>query len=213
MFRTFLASMAFWMMLPLAGASSVIPPDQLIYSVTQDVLAIIQSDEAIRAGDSQRIVALVDEKVLPHFNFRRMTALAVGRDWRQATPEQQDRLVSAFRTLLVRTYSNALTQYREHRVEYRPFRMAQGDTDVTVRTAIQQPGAQPVGIDYNLSLGADGWKVYDVTVANVSLVINYRGTFAQEVRASGIDGLIASLERRNQALLTSPSSATPVLKP
>jgi phospholipid transport system substrate-binding protein len=213
MVRAFMAWMAFLLLPSLTWASPPMGPDALIQSVTDDVLTILRSDEAIRAGDSQRILQLVDDKVLPHFNFRRMSALAVGRDWRQATPEQQDQIVSAFRTLLVRTYSNALTQYRDYRVEFRPFRMPSGETDVTVRTAIHQPGAQPVSIDYNLSLGSDGWKVYDVTVASVSLVVNYRGTFAQEVRTGGIDGLIASLNRRNQELLTSPLAHPPLLKP
>lgn len=136
--------------------------------VTTEVLEIVRADKAIQAGDTQRVIALVDAKVLPHFDFRRMTMLAVGRDWRQASAEQQTRLTDAFRTLLVRTYSNALTQYRDQRIEFRPSRFAPADTRVQVRTEVVQAGAQPIGIDYMLEKGEQGWKVFDVIVAGVS---------------------------------------------
>ncbi|THF61717.1 MlaC/ttg2D family ABC transporter substrate-binding protein [Pseudothauera rhizosphaerae] len=184
----------------LPAQAAVTPPDDLVRSVTGEVLEIVRSDRDIQGGDTAKILALVDEKVLPHFNFRRMTMLAVGRDWRQATPEQQAQLTDAFRTLLVRTYSNALTQYRDQVIEFRPLRAGAADTTVQVRTEVRQPGAQPVAIDYVLERTDAGWKVFDVIVAGVSLVTNYRGTFTQEVRTGGIEGLIRSLENRNREL-------------
>lgn len=191
---------------PAAGAmAALMAPDVLVRDVSSDVLAIVRDDHAIRAGDTGRVVDLVEEKVLPHFNFRRMTMLAVGKDWRQATPEQQNELVNAFRTLLVRTYSNALTQYRNQVIEYKPARFGAADTTVRVQTEVRQAGAQPINIDYVLEKTDRGWKVFDVVVAGVSLVTNYRGTFAQEIRAGGIDGLIRSLHAKTQDLSGSPA--------
>lgn len=184
----------------LPAQAALTPPDQLVRTVTDDVLEIVRQDQDIQRGNADRAIALVEEKVLPHFNFRRMTMLAVGRDWRQATPEQQARLVDSFRTLLVRTYSNALTQYRDQTIDFRPLRAAATDTTVQVRTEVRQSGAQPIAIDYVLERTDAGWKVFDVIVAGVSLVTNYRGTFSQEIRSSGIDGLIDALERRNGEL-------------
>jgi phospholipid transport system substrate-binding protein len=175
-------------------------PDVLVKTVTNDVLAIVREDKDIQSGSTKRAIELVEQKVLPHFNFTRMTQLAVGRDWRQATPEQQTQLVAEFKTLLVRTYSNALTGYRNQVISFKPARYQPTDTDVIVRTEVKQPGAQPVSIDYNLRKETDGWKVYDVVVANVSLVTNYRDSFAAEVRNGGIDGLIKSLQNRNKSL-------------
>lgn len=181
-------------------AADLVAPDVLVRGVSSDVLTIVRQDQAIRAGDTRRVTDLVEEKVLPHFNFRRMTMLAVGKDWRQATPEQQAKLVEVFRTLLVRTYSNALTQYRDQTIDYKPLRASASDTMVRVQTEIRQAGAQPVQIDYALEKTDRGWKVFDVIVAGVSLVTNYRGTFAQEVRAGGIDGLIRSLQAKTREL-------------
>jgi phospholipid transport system substrate-binding protein len=175
-------------------------PDVLVKTVTNDVLAIVREDKDIQSGSTKRAIELVEQKVLPHFNFTRMTQLAVGRDWRQATPEQQTQLVAQFKTLLVRTYSNALTGYRNQVISFKPARYQPTDTDVIVRTEVKQPGAQPVSIDYSLRKETDGWKVYDVVVANVSLVTTYRDSFAAEVRNGGIDGLIKSLQNRNKSL-------------
>ncbi len=184
-----------------ASATAAPAPDELVRAVTNEVLEIVRTDKALQAGDPERVLELVHEKVLPHFDFRRMTMLAVGRDWRNATPEQQDRLVDAFLNLLVRTYSNALTQYRDQTIDFRPLRMAAGETRVQVRTEVRQPGGQPVGVDYMLEQKADGsWKVFDVIVAGVSLVTNYRSSFGQEVSRGGIDGLIKSLEDKNRSL-------------
>ncbi|AVR87569.1 MlaC/ttg2D family ABC transporter substrate-binding protein [Thauera aromatica] len=184
-----------------AAMADVTAPDVLVRDVTNEVLEIVRRDKAIQSGDTQRVIELVDARVLPHFDFRRMTMLAVGRDWREASPEQQARLTEAFRTLLVRTYSNALTQYRDQVIAFLPSRFTPADTRVQIRTEVRQSGAQPIGIDYMLEKGAQGWKVFDVVVAGVSLVTNYRSSFAQEIRSSGIDGLIASLEARNRALV------------
>ena len=175
-------------------------PDVLVRDVTGDVLAIVRADKSIQAGNTTRVLELVDEKVLPHFNFRRMTMLAVGRDWRSATPDQQNRLTVAFRTLLVRTYSNALTQYHDQVIDFKPLRANPDDKQVKVSTEIRQSGAQPVIIDYSLEKTDQGWKVFDVIVAGVSLVTNYRGSFGDEIRAKGIDGLIASIEAKNKTL-------------
>ena len=175
-------------------------PDVQVRDVTGDVLAIVRADKSIQAGNTARVLELVDEKVLPHFNFRRMTMLAVGRDWRSATPDQQNRLTVAFRTLLVRTYSNALTQYHDQVIDFKPLRANPDDKQVKVSTEIRQSGAQPVIIDYSLEKTDQGWKVFDVIVAGVSLVTNYRGSFGDEIRAKGIDGLIASIEAKNKTL-------------
>ncbi|THF63761.1 ABC transporter substrate-binding protein [Pseudothauera nasutitermitis] len=198
--RAFVFGICMFLAGVLPAQASITPPDELVRSVTNEVLEIVRQDRGVRSGDPDKVMALVHDKVLPHFNFRRMTMLAVGRDWREASPEQQQRLVDAFLTLLVRTYSNALTQYRDQTVAFLPLRAASGDTNVQVRTEVRQSGAQPIPIDYMLERTDAGWKVFDVVVAGVSLVTNYRSTFAQEVRAGGIDGLIRSLENRNREL-------------
>ena len=198
-----LIALGFFMLaglLPAAHASAQQAPDALVRDVTNEVLEIVRADKAIQAGDVHRVIELVDAKVLPHFDFRRMTMLAVGRDWREASPEQQARLTEAFRTLLVRTYSNALTQYRDQTIDFRPTRFAAADTRVQVRTEVRQSGAQPIGIDYMLEKSDAGWKVFDVIVAGVSLVTNYRSSFTQEIRSGGVDGLIKSLEAKNRTL-------------
>lgn len=178
-------------------------PDALVKSVSDDVLAIVRNDKAIQSGDTSKAIDLVQAKVLPHFNFRHMTALAVGRDWRNATQDQQGRLTTEFRQLLVRTYSNALTQYKDQVIEYKPFRMDENETSVQVKTEIKQTGgAQPINIDYTLEKLGDEWKVYDVAVGGVSLVTNYRSSFAETISQSGIEGLISSLQTKNKAPAT-----------
>lgn len=185
---------------PLLAWAVELAPDALVKDVTNDVLTIVRQDKAIQSGDTRKAIELVEAKVLPHFDFKHMTALAMGRDWRQATPAQQDQLTEAFKTLLVRTYSNALTQYRDQTIDFKPLRAQAEETDVLVRTEVRQAGAKPVQIDYSVEKTAAGWKVYDVVVAGVSLVTNYRGSFAQEVKAGGIDGLIKSLQVKNRDL-------------
>ena len=173
-------------------------PDALIKKVTDDVLTIVRQDKDIQGGNTKKAIALVEAKVLPHFNFLHLTARAVGRDWREATPEQKKQLAEEFKTLLVRTYSNALTGYKDQTIRYKPTKMQSGDTDVLVRTEIVQSGSKPIALDYSVEKLADGWKVYDVVVAGVSLVSNYRDTFAQEIRANKIDGLIKMLAAKNK---------------
>ena len=175
-------------------------PDALVQRVTDEVLDIVRKDKDIQGGNTQKAIELVDKKVLPYFNFQHMTALALGKEWKKATPQQQTQLTAEFKTLLVRTYSNALTSYKNQKIVYKPFKMAEGETDVLVRTEIQQPGAKPVQLDYSLEKLEGNWKVYDVVVAGISLVTNYRDQFNQEVRANGIDGLIASIAAKNKSL-------------
>ena len=175
-------------------------PDVLIKQVTEDVLEIVRNDKDIQAGNTQKAIDLVDKKVLPHFDFLHMTALALGKDWRKATPQQQQQLTAEFKTLLVRTYSNALTGYKNQKVVYKPFKMNAGETDVLVRTEVLQPGSKAIQLDYSLEKKESGWKVYDVTVAGISLVTNYRDQFAQEVRNGGVDGLIATVAAKNKSL-------------
>lgn len=175
-------------------------PDLLVKRVTDEVLGIIRADKELQGGNSRRAIELVEQKVLPHFNFQHMTALAVGKDWRKATPAQQQKLAQEFKTLLVRTYSNALTGYKNQTVRYKPFKMNPGDSDVVVQTEITQAGSQSVHLDYSLEKLDGGWKVYDVVVGGISLVTNYRDQFAQEVRAGGIDGLVQTLLTKNKSL-------------
>jgi phospholipid transport system substrate-binding protein len=187
---------------PLALAQDQTVPDALVKGVTQDVISIIKQDKDIRSGNTKKTIGLVEEKVLPHFDFNRMTALAMGVNWRKATPDQQKLLVDNFRTLLVRTYSTALSSYRDQAIEFQPLRMSSGDTDVVVRSLVKQSGTEPVSIDYSMEKTADGWKIYDVAVGGVSLVTTYRDTFANEVRTGGVDGLIRSLAAKNRQLET-----------
>ena len=182
------------------AASAQEAPDALVKRVTDEVLDIVHKDKDIQGGSTKKAIELVDAKVLPYFNFQHMTALAVGKDWRKANPQQQQQLTHEFKTLLVRTYSNALTAYRNETIRYKPFKMAAGDTDVLVRTEVVQPGNKPVQLDYSLEKLESGWKVYDVNVAGISLVTNYREQFAQQVRDGGIDGLIQSIGNKNKSL-------------
>lgn len=189
----------FGLSLPTLAAEA---PDALVKRVSEEVLEIVRQDKDVRDGDMKKIIALVDTKVLPHFNFQRMTSLAVGRDWRTASAAQKTRLVEEFKMLLVRTYSNALLGYSNQRIAYKPFKMKAGETEVLVRSEVIQAGNQPVQIDYWLELADGKWQVFDVVVAGISLVTNYRGQFAKEVRETGIDGLIGSLQAKNHSLET-----------
>ena len=183
------------------GAQSVTPPEALARSVTDEVLAVLRADKDIQAGNRKKVIDLVEKKVLPHFNFVRMTQLAAGRHWRQASPEQQKSLVEEFRSLLVQTYAATFTAYRDQQVEYRPLRMQPDDTEVVVKSLINQPGGKPVTVDYKMEKSSTGWKVYDVVVADLSLVQSYRGTFSTEVQKGGIDGLVKALAEKNKQLV------------
>ena len=183
-----------------ANAQEPTPPDVLVKNVTTEVVDIIAKDKEIRSGNRAKLIEVIDSRVLPHFNFASMTALAMGQNWRTATPEQKKDLTDAFRTLLVRTYASALAAYSEQKFDFRPLRAKPTDTDVTVQVRVIQPGQQPVPIDYAMEKTAAGWKVYDVMVGGVSLVANYRTEFASVVRSSGIDGLIKDLQTKNKTL-------------
>ena len=192
--------------LAVPGASAQdLTPDALVKTVTQDVIAVIKEDKAIQAGDRKKSIALVEEKVLPHFNFTRMTALAMGANWRKATPEQKQALINEFRTLLVRTYSTELAAYRNQVIEVKPLRAKPDDADVVVRSEVKQSGTEPVTLDYSMEKTPNGWKVYDVAVGGVSLVTTYRDAFANEVRNVGVDGLIKALADKNRQLETKRS--------
>ena len=197
-------------MLACFGASSVQAqatkgPDVLIKEVSSDVLDAVKADNSIRAGDVQKVIALVDTKVMPYVDFQRMTASAVGRYWRQATPEQQKRLQEEFKILLVRTYSGALAQVKDQTVQLKPMRSTPEDTEVVVRSEVRGKG-DPIQLDYRLEKTPGGWKIYDVNVLGVWLVENYRNSFAQEIGANGVDGLIAKLAERNKAAAASGST-------
>jgi len=186
------------LMIPLAQAQEL-APDVLVKTITEEVVAILKKDQDIQAGDPKKVAQLIDTKVVPHFNFTRMTRIAVARNWRLASPEQQKELTAEFRTLLVRTYSTALSSYRDQRIDYKPLRAKPEDIEVTVKSDVKQSGSsQPVSIDYEMEKTSNGWKVYDVKVGGVSLVTTYRDTFASEVRERGVDGLIKSLVEKNR---------------
>jgi len=177
-----------------------VAPDVLVKNVTNEVLDIVRKDKEIQSGNTKKAIDLVDAKVLPHFNFTRMTQLAMARDWRQTSPAQQKVLTDEFRILLVRTYSKALTEYKNQTVNFKPFTLKAGETDVRVRTEIKQSGAgKNIELDYFLEKSGAAWKVYDIEVGGISLVTNYRDSFASEVRNNGIDGLIKSLQAKNKS--------------
>jgi phospholipid transport system substrate-binding protein len=179
---------------PTAAASA---PDELVRNLSTDVLDSIKKDKSLQGGDFAKLQQLVDEKILPYVNFDKMTQLAVGRGWRQATPEQRQALSREFRTLLVRTYAGAMSQVRDHQVKMLPFRPSSND-DVVVRTQIVAPRGDPIQLDYRLEKAEAGWKIYDVNVLGVWLVENYKNSFASEINQGGIDGLIKSLSERNK---------------
>jgi phospholipid transport system substrate-binding protein len=191
-----------------AAASAAIPPaavmsaptaDVFVKGITADLVTTVRGDKAIQAGDLRKAIAVIETKVLPYVNFQRMTASAVGRNWRQATPEQQKRLQDEFKTLLIYTYAGAVSQIKDQAVEFKPVRSRPEDTEVIVRSLVRGKG-DPVQIDYRVEKAGDGWKIYDVNVLGAWLVETYRSSFAQEVTASGLDGLIAKLAERNKQL-------------
>jgi len=182
---------------PLATAQEL-APDALVKAISTDVLAAIRQDKDIQAGNSKKIAGLVESKVLPHFDFAHTTRIAMGANWRRASPEQREQLVREFRTLLVRTYSSALANYRDQVIEFKPLRAQADDAQVTVKSEVKQPGAQAVSIDYDMEKTSSGWKIYDVKIGGVSLASTYRDTFAEEVRNHGIDGLIDLLSAKNR---------------
>lgn len=193
----------------VAGAARAqdMAPDVLVKNVTLEVVDIVRSDKDIQAGDRKKVVALIEAKVLPHFNFNAMTASAVARHWDKASAEQKARLIDEFRTLLVRTYASSIAAYKDQKFDFRPLRAKPSDTDVTVTVRVVQSGAQPVQLEYDMEKRPNGWKVWDVRVAGISLVANYRTEFDNQVRDGGIDGLIKTLRAKNQSLERSTVAA------
>jgi len=184
-------------------------PDALVRKSIDEVLVVIKADKELQNGNPKKLHALIEEKVLPHFDFSRMTRLAVGRSWAQASDAQKAALTREFQTLLVRTYSTSLSQYRDQKIDVRPARFAAQDKDTVVKTVVSQPGGQPIPIDYGMERTDKGWKVYDVVVDGVSLVTTYRGSFNDQIQKSGIDGLVKTLADRNQSP-ESPKAAVKV---
>jgi phospholipid transport system substrate-binding protein len=192
-----LATVAFFLFAVTAGAEPM-APDVLVKTTANDVLEIIKKDKDIQSGDMKKITALAEEKILPHFDFDAMSKSVLGKNWREATKEQQAQFVAEFRTLLVRTYASALAKYRNQTIEYKPLRAEPGDTRVTVKTQIIQPGGPPLPVDYTLKLTGDTWKVVDVTIEGVSLVTSYRGQFANELKQTDMAGLIQRIADKNK---------------
>ena len=188
----------------LLAASAVLaqitPPDELVKTVMLDIQRTIVQDKDLQGGDRAKTIRVIESKALPYFNYRGMTALAVGVNWRKASPEQKKRLAEEFRTLLVRTYASSLSAFGDQQFEFRPLRLKPDDTDVTVQVRVLQSGSQPVVVEYDMEKTPDGWKCYDVRVAGISLVVNYRTEFSAIVRDKGIDGLIGALETKNNSL-------------
>lgn len=200
-------------LISIAGAVAFAPahaaqeaPDAFVKRITQDVMASAKTDKDVQAGNQKRVLDLVEEKILPHVDFQRMTALAAGRYWREATPEQQKRLITEFRSLLVYTYSGAVSQIRDQQVEFKPLRAAPTDTDVEVHTQVVQQGrGEPIQLSYRMAKQGEAWKIYDVNVLGAWLVETYKGNFAAEISKGGIDGLIKTLADRNKRLAASAS--------
>ncbi|HTL25876.1 MAG TPA: ABC transporter substrate-binding protein [Burkholderiales bacterium] len=193
---------------PAARAQEMIAPDALVKNVTLEVVDILRKDKDI-SGDRKKLVALVDAKIVPHFNFTSMTASAVGTNWSKATPEQKTRLTDEFRTLMVRTYASSIAAFRDQKFDFRPLRAKPTDTDVTVNVRVIQPGSEAVKIDYEMEKTPRGWKVWDVRVADISLTANYRTEFANIVRDSGVDGLIKALQTKNAGPPEKPVAGAP----
>ena len=196
MVRILMTVLLFALAAPVALAQEA--PDALVKRIAEETLSSIRSDKELQAGNAAKVKELIETKLVPHFDTARMTALAMGRNWRGASPEQQKELTEQFKTLLIRTYSNALTNYRDNTMNYKPLRANPGDNELIVRTEVTRPGQAPVQIDYSMEKTPEGWKAYDVVVAGVSLVTNYRDEFNDTVRSSGVDGLIKTLQTKNR---------------
>ena len=183
-------------------------PDALARTTTQEVLSILKADKDIQGGNLQKVYELVEAKILPNFDFNRMTQLAVGKHWPSASAQQKQALVTEFRNLLVRTYASSLTAFSNQTVDFKPVNMKPGDEEVVVKSEVKQPGGQVIPIDYSMYKTAFGWKVYDVSIDGVSLVTNYRSSFSTKIRQSGIDGLISQLASQSQKQTTPAKTRT-----
>ncbi|MDC8757990.1 MlaC/ttg2D family ABC transporter substrate-binding protein [Janthinobacterium fluminis] len=188
-----------------AAAPAAEAPDALVKRISQEVIDTAKSDKEIQAGNQKRVMDLVESKILPYVDFQRMTALAAGRYWRDASPEQQKQLAAEFRTLLVFTYSGALSQIKNETVEFKPLRADPGDTEVEVRSQVNVARGEPVVLNYRVAKAPTGWKIYDINVLGAWLVETYKGSFASEISKSGIDGLIKTLSEKNKKLASRPA--------
>ena len=187
----------FWLLFALPAFAQDVGPEELVKRVTGEVMQAIQIDKELAAGDRQKALRLAEQKILPHVDFQEATRLAVGRAWNQATPQQKERLVTEFRSMLLRTYSNAISAYQGQTMKVQPVRMKPGDTDATVHNQYIRPGARPVTVDYSMRKTDAGWKIYDIVVEGVSLVITYRSEFDAVAKQEGMDGLIKRLAQKN----------------
>lgn len=204
--KKFLVALGLLLSSALAFAGDA--PDVLVKKTAEDVLAVIKSDADIQAGNQQKIFALAEEKILPNFDFDRVSRLVLGKNWTAATPEQKAAFQAEFRTLLLRTYATALSKYKNQTIEYKPFRMADGATTADVKTQILQKGGQPIEVNYSLAKQGDNWKVFDIVIEGVSLVTNYRSQFAEEVRQNGLDSLNKKLADKNAAAKANVATKT-----
>lgn len=202
--RSLLSWLFFALAFVAAGAHAQEAPDALIKRVSEEILEIAKTDKQVQAGNQQRIMEVVQSKVIPHVNFQRMTSMAAGRFWREATPDQQSALTSEFRTLLIYTYSGAIAQIRNQKLEFKPMRSAPDDTEVEVRSSVIQSRGEPIQLNYRLEKTPNGWKIFDVNILGAWLVETYKGSFASEISKSGIDGLIRTLSERNKRLAANP---------
>ncbi len=185
------------LLLMSTGVLAAEGPDALVKRTAEDVIAVVKADKDIQAGNQDKIFKLAEEKILPNFNFEKVSRMVLGKNWTNATPEQKSAFQNEFKTLLLRTYATALSKYKNQVIEYKPLRMADGANTATVKTSILQSGGQPIAVDYTLEKNAESWKVYDIVIEGVSLVTNYRSQFAQEIRQNGLDSLIKKLAEKN----------------
>ena len=189
------------LLMATAAHAEMLPPDQLVKQITQETYVYVNQDASLQKGDISKLVEWAEKSILKDFDFNRMTKLAVGKDWRQATPEQQKQLVHEFRKLLIRTFANAFVGIKkEQTIEFKPFTLSPEAQSVVVKTLIVKPGAKPIDVNFSLEKATDSWKVYDVTMAGVSLITNYRDAFSQEIHTNGVDGLIKMLVEKNKQL-------------
>lgn len=204
MMKQFLSAFLMLSSLSLVGFSTnsfaIEAPDELVKRTAEDVLTIIKNDKDIQAGNQEKLFALTEEKIVPNFNFERISRMVLGKNWTKATPDQKKAFQNEFHSLLLRTYASALSKYKNQTIDYKPLRMVDGANTASVKTQILQPGGQPVAVDYTLEKQADAWKVYDIVIEGVSLVTNYRSQFAAEIRQNGLDSLIKKLADKNKNL-------------
>lgn len=197
---------SFFMSLAQTAVAAEEGPDQLVKRLSAEIIELAKTDKDVQAGNQKRILELVETKVLPHINFSRMTSLAAGKSWRDATPEQQKKLTDEFRSLLVYTYANTISQIKDQRVEFKPFRAAPEDTEVEVKSQIIPTRGEPIILNYRLEKTPSGWKIYDISVLGAWLVETYKGNFSAEISKSGIDGLIKTLSEKNKRLAANGSA-------